>query len=346
MSLHSRTVSRILRAGILPVLLALVLSIIVVSQVTAQTYSLADARSAFGDGNYDEAIEMLSTVARDPSSLREEKRKAFELLGRAYLAIDMLEDARAAIQSLIELPPPTEALDPDLVPVGLMEIWYDACKEVDCLDDEEPDGNIRTVAVLDFTNNSPGPDGADWDAMSLGFATMLITNLTGGVNLKIVERERIQWILKELELQQKSKNMDPATAVRIGKLIGAQSVILGGFWIIGKDFWLGTRFVNVETSEVLDANKVEGKWANMPQLVQDLAVQIAATINTTIDEASIDVTKRTQSADAMFSYAQGLDFEGQGSYTAAYNKYMQAYEYDSGYSQALVRAEIVKPQMN
>src|SRR2546423_10783920 len=77
------------------------------------------------------------------------------------------------------------------------------------------------IAVLYFDNNSIGKDRADFDGVGKGIADMLITDMANNPSVKIVDRSQIQSLLTEQNLT-KSKTIDPQTAVRLGKIIGAQ----------------------------------------------------------------------------------------------------------------------------
>src|SRR5215210_2916615 len=84
------------------------------------------------------------------------------------------------------------------------------------------------IAVLYFDNNSIGKDRADYDGVGKGLADMLITDMAANPNVRVVERERIQSLVMEQNLT-KSGAIDPNTAIRLGKIVGAQYMITGGF---------------------------------------------------------------------------------------------------------------------
>lgn len=86
----------------------------------------------------------------------------------------------------------------------------------DCL------SNIKRVAILDFTD-APGSD-AGYSGRVISGA--LSRQVLGIQNWKLIERERISEVIKELEFQQ-TDYIDDATAVRLGKLLGADGVIGG-----------------------------------------------------------------------------------------------------------------------
>src|SRR5947207_14882680 len=89
------------------------------------------------------------------------------------------------------------------------------------------------VVVLTFDNTSVGKDAKDYDGVSKGIMELLATDLAGNPRFRVVERERVQKLLEEQNLT-KSGAVDPQTAVRLGKLLGAQYTIYGGFLANGK----------------------------------------------------------------------------------------------------------------
>ena len=86
----------------------------------------------------------------------------------------------------------------------------------------------------------------------------IITNFLSEADYDIVERERIEEIIKELNLS-KSKWSDKDTAVRIGKEIGAHIIITGNISSYKGQDQINVRAFNVETSEILGAVKIDPK---------------------------------------------------------------------------------------
>src|SRR5690242_16266176 len=110
--------------------------------------------------------------------------------------------------------------------------------------------NAPVVAVLYFDNNSFGKDRGDYDGLGKGIADLLINDMASNPSMRLVERDRIQSILQEQSLVQ-SKSIDPETAVKLGKLLGAQYMITGGFMSDSKGTLLVTsRVINVETGAI------------------------------------------------------------------------------------------------
>jgi hypothetical protein len=92
--------------------------------------------------------------------------------------------------------------------------------------------------------------------------------------MRVVERDRLQSILQEQSLVQ-SKSIDPQTAVRLGKLLGAQYMITGGFMSDGKGTLLVTsRVINVETGAITNPVKLQSKGDDVLGLVGQLSTKL------------------------------------------------------------------------
>jgi TolB-like protein len=130
------------------------------------------------------------------------------------------------------------------------------------------------VAVLYFDNNSFGKDRADYDGLGKGIADLLIADMASNPSMRVVERDRIQSVLQEQALV-RSKSIDPQTAVRLGRILGAQYMITGGFMSDGKGgLVLTSRVINVETSAITNPVKLQAKTDDVLGLVAQLSTQL------------------------------------------------------------------------
>jgi TolB-like protein len=131
------------------------------------------------------------------------------------------------------------------------------------------------VAVLPFDNNSVGKDAADYNGAGKGMAELMTNDLLSNPNVVDVERERIQALLVEQNLT-KDKTIDPATAIRLGKIIGAQYVIYGAFMSDGRgNFVLTGKTVNVETSVIANPTRVNSKGDDVLGMIAQLTSKLA-----------------------------------------------------------------------
>lgn len=126
-----------------------------------------------------------------------------------------------------------------------------------------------TVAVMSFTAAAMVKRD-QYEALSAGIPIILGTELVTHPRVKLVERERMEKVMAELQLGATDK-VDPATAVKMGKLLNAQYLVLGGFLVdMREDIELTTRVVEVETGQIRSATKVRGKGQDVFDLIGKL----------------------------------------------------------------------------
>jgi TolB-like protein len=126
---------------------------------------------------------------------------------------------------------------------------------------------IATIAVLPFENLKEDPQ-HDW--LGAGAADTLITKLAAVEQLVLVERAQIQKVLQEQDFQ-KIDVTDPAAAVRVGKVLAAQRIVIGTFAIQSDQVLFNARVVDVETAEVLSTASLTGAMERIFDTLYELA---------------------------------------------------------------------------
>lgn len=311
---------------------------------TAQEARFEEAKEAYQFAEYDKAVDLFSAVAQDGNAEMETRREALRYLGRAYIARDKHDKAREAIQQLVELEPPIVELDPDREPPPIMDLYYEVRKQMeDGYTVQKRDPGLQTLAIMDFTNSSVD-EKERFEPLEKGLPSMMINYMSGATDLQVIERERIQWLLQELELQRDPDLVDQETAVRTGKLLGANAVVFGSYTVHEDQMWLSARVVKVETSEILLAEQVFGEPDAFFDLIQDLSMQVTRAINVELEEDKLG-SGETNSLDAMMAYSDGLAALEDGDYRAAYEKFLEASELDPNYQRAQLKAESLKPML-
>lgn len=326
-----------------PVHWLVLLLVVAAGPVRAQDAELDAGMRAYSSADFDGAIEHFTAVASNAAAGLEAKKAAFQYLGRAYVAKHMLDEAREAVRKLLLLDDPMVEFNPDEEPPPLMNLYYEVRSG---MDGYRSDGSLQTMAVIDFTNGSVGSDAQKYDALGLGLASMMINFLGGATGLKVVERERLHWLLEELDLNQDANRVDQATAVRAGKLLGAQTVLIGSYVVNRDEMYVGTRLVKVETGEVLLGEQLFGKQDEVFDLVRRLAKMTTESINLTLEDEGTGSTGETHSLDAMMSYSEGLALLEDGAYSDAYEKFQEALDHDPSYARAESRIESLRPMLN
>lgn len=147
-----------------------------------------------------------------------------------------------------------------------------------------------TVAILYFDY-----DGKDDELGTLrkGLAQMLITDLAGRESYTVVERARLQEVLNELDLA-KTQKLDPAAALKVGKLLQARYLVVGGYFVLGGTLRLDARVFEVETSATLKGLGSTGKTDDVFALEQKLATDLDGVLLAAIAKrASLPAPKPT-----------------------------------------------------
>lgn len=136
-----------------------------------------------------------------------------------------------------------------------------------------------TVAVLYFENRGQ----PELEPLKVGLTQMLISDLQPGAgqSYTVVERTRLQEILDELELGH-SGVVDPDTAAKVGKLLGAEWLVLGGYFQFGPTFRVDAQLVKVETGVIHFAHGEHGA----PEQFIDVEQKLAAAFRGALAEAT------------------------------------------------------------
>ena len=127
-----------------------------------------------------------------------------------------------------------------------------------------------TLAVLYFDYSGKTEE---MGMLRKGLAQMLISDLSDLDGVRIVERDRLQDIINELELNQTTK-IDKQTAARIGKLLGAKYLVLGGYFDLMGTLRIDARVVETETGKVVKSYGASGKPDEFIGLEQKLSTDL------------------------------------------------------------------------
>ncbi len=114
----------------------------------------------------------------------------------------------------------------------------------------------QTVAVLDF--ESIGSE----EHLGKAVAEIMRTELVGTDRFRVVERAQIKQALQEQALQM-SGATDTENAVKIGKLLGADLIIVGSVVKIGNSYTVNSRMIDVKTGEAQLGRNATGTDLNL-----------------------------------------------------------------------------------
>nr|MBN2276505.1 hypothetical protein [candidate division Zixibacteria bacterium] len=289
----------------------------------------------------DELLKRDNLTAKDSIAIFEVKSLITYAMGQAYQrkAFEFLEKISQIGPCVINFPR-------DIWPAELRDQWYKITNAQNMLvcPDESRDPEIRTIAIMEFDNYSIGKYKEEMGELSKGLADFFQHDFSLISSLKVVERDKIDFVLKELELTEKGK-VDAETAARVGKLLGAQLMVFGSITQIDdKNTRMIVRVVKVETSEILASVDKEGKpdyvgmeKALVGELAEKLDIILPKETKVMLEEGG------TESMDAVKLYARGLDYMDKYDYKNAYEYFKMAYEKDDSFIEAKRKMDIYRP---
>jgi TolB-like protein len=196
-----------------------------------------------------------------------------------------------------------------------------------------------TVAVLYFTNSALVRH-EEFEPLSKGVTEMLITELAGSPSLQVVERDRLQSLLEEQDLARSGK-VDQETAVRLGKLLGAQHLLMGGFIVDPRNnMRLDLRAVSVETSKVEYVETVSGKSEDLLDLVAKLGAKVNQHLRLPPIASQVapagGKTSKPDQLRAVMLLSRALEENDKGNIPGAMALYRQALDVYPDYTRAKV----------
>lgn len=127
-----------------------------------------------------------------------------------------------------------------------------------------------TVAILQFNDNSKEKKHRNLQKVLMD---LTLSELASLKSIRLVERDRIQDVLAELRLGY-SGYIDQRTAVKVGKLLGAQHVLIGSFVRVGEIVRVDVRLCRVETGEISMCVMAEGRSDKLVKVVAKLIARI------------------------------------------------------------------------
>lgn len=177
----------------------------------------------------------------------------------------------------------------------------------------------KTVAVLNFDNNTGK---TDYDHLGKGMAAMMTTDLSAVDELQLLERDRLADVTKEIDAQ-RSSYFDSTTAVKVGRLAGAQFIVVGSLAAVDPQLRIDTRVIRVETGAIVKSAKVTGKQDDFFDLQKRLVKQLVKDLDVALTpegEAKLDAQQaanRVDDVDAMVRVSNAMNLANGGDYASA-----------------------------
>jgi TolB-like protein len=188
------------------------------------------------------------------------------------------------------------------------------------------------VAVLDFENASADRNLDPWGK---GLQSMFITDLSEVSALQLVERARLVDVQRELKLG-RSRAIDPSTAARLGKLLGASHLVAGTFTVAGKKLRMDLRLFSVESGAVLLSEKSEGETEAFFEVQKALVKRVVEAVSIRVEPKERAALMRAQTADlaAFNAFSSGLSLFDDRRYEEALEAIKEARRHDQDFKLA------------
>ncbi len=164
-----------------------------------------------------------------------------------------------------------------------------------------------SVAVLYFQNQG----NPELEPLKVGLSQMMTTDLVGAGGAKVVERVQLQSVLDELKLGH-SAVVDKDTSAKVGKLLGAEYLVLGSYFSLGGTLRVDARLVRVETGEIVHAFGQNGAVGDLFDLERRVAASFRDRLGELVPGAVAALPERIAAAvgakplDAVMALSEGL----------------------------------------
>ena len=195
------------------------------------------------------------------------------------------------------------------------------------------DAAARRMAIMDLTK---GAGSQEYDGLGMALSGMLASDLIQVEQLALVERQRLDDVVGELKLSE-GQFIDPKTAQKLGRGLGADLILVGSYSVVGKTFVLDGRIVDVASGEVQGAGSSNGSIDDfvavekdlIDQLIQALNIQLGASV-----KRKLMLQAETESFQALSAYGEGLQRKKEGKEEDAKAAFQRAAQIDPQFAAA------------
>lgn len=190
-----------------------------------------------------------------------------------------------------------------------------------------------TVAVLPLTRASASEQ---YDGLGQALAGMLVSDLSTAPSLRLVERARLDDIMAEIGLSQ-TGFLDPATAQKLGRGLGAEVVLTGSYSVVADQFLIDARLVRVESGEVLKAADHQGSLAEFVAVEKALVEDLLGGLDVVLSmgqRRTLMLQAPTEDFGAFSAFGEGLARRQEGALEAARVAFERALSRDPAFEEA------------
>ncbi|MDY6905402.1 MAG: tetratricopeptide repeat protein [Thermodesulfobacteriota bacterium] len=290
-------------------------------------------RTYLETGDTEKALSMLQKALQ----LKPGDPEATIYLGLVYVAQDNYEMAIATLEKFNDKDRPVveSAVKKQITLLKIAQskkLAKEALAAEKSLAAAKPDSNTYAICYYaDMTQDK------NLQAFSKALAAMTISNLSKVNAIRIVERLRLQALMDEMALGQ-SGVVDPKTAPRTGKLLGAENIVTG---TLSQDIQAVTALASASRGRVIGNAAVTVKKDNFFQLPGAIAADVVKMNNIPLNPAEANAIGaiHTKNMDAVLYYGKALDALDKEDWKTALNYFNKAIAADPGFELAILGRE-------
>jgi len=286
-------------------------------------------RTYLESGQLDKAVSMLEAAL----AIKPGDPEAVIYLGLSHVAREDYETAIAVLETFQDESRPLveKAVGKQLTLLKIRQskkLAQEAVAAEKTLATVKPDKN--TYAVCYYADKTPDKD---LQAFRKALAAMTISNLAQIDSIQVVERLRLQALLEEMALGQ-TGIVDPATAPRTGRLLGAENVITGS---LSENINAITALASTSRGRVIGNAAVRVSRDRFFELPGAIAANVVEMNNIPLTpaekQAILDI--QTRSLGAAVYYGRALDALDAADWQTALGYFNQALAADPEFQLAL-----------
>lgn len=196
--------------------------------------------------------------------------------------------------------------------------------------------SVRTVGVLPF--DQAGLD-TSMVALGYGLADLLRVDLSKSRQLRIVDRIRLDAIMRELQLAASGRS-DSATAPRLGRLVQARRMVYGALHTSGGSMGVNVGVADAATRQVRPALATQMTLNQILDVEKQIAFRLFENLGVTLTPAERAAVEErpTRNIAALLAYGRAVRYESELRFREAAREYQDAVRLDPTFGLAATRA--------
>ena len=197
--------------------------------------------------------------------------------------------------------------------------------------------SARTVGVLPFDQRGLDSSTAD---LGYGLADLLRVDLSKSSQLRIVDRLRLDAIMRELALASSGRT-DSTTAPRVGRLVQARRVVYGALDAQATNMGISVGVADAATRQVQPALSQQTRLDNVLDTEKQIALRLFENLGVTLTPAERAAVEErpTKNIAAFMAYGRGARYETEFRFADAVGAYEEALKLDPGFTLAATRRD-------